>query len=105
MNKTLIKNFAIDARVRLIQMAIDNAGLVGIAKDKIDSRCVKHLQGIEEIVSQHLQKIQTQKSKSRSGIPTARTVQSRQKVKGTPDGKSVCEQKGKDQPRNQEPER
>lgn len=37
MNKTLIKNFAIDARVRLIQMAIDNAGLVGIAKDKIDS--------------------------------------------------------------------
>lgn len=35
MNKTLIKNFAIDARVRLIQMAIDNAGLVGIAKDKI----------------------------------------------------------------------
>lgn len=37
MNKTLIKNFAIDARVRLIQMAVDNAGLVGIAKDKIDS--------------------------------------------------------------------
>ena len=37
MNKTLIKNFAIDARLRLIQMAIDNAGLVGIAKDKIDS--------------------------------------------------------------------
>lgn len=37
MNKTLIKNFAIDARARLIQMAIDNAGLVGIAKDKIDS--------------------------------------------------------------------
>lgn len=37
MNKTLIKNFAIDARARLIQMAVDNAGLVGIAKDKIDS--------------------------------------------------------------------
>ncbi len=37
MNKTLIKNFAIYARVRLIQMAIDNAGLVGIVKDKIDS--------------------------------------------------------------------
>lgn len=37
MNKTLIKNFAIDARVRLIQMAVDNAGLVGIARDKIDS--------------------------------------------------------------------
>ena len=35
MNKTLIKNFAIDARVRLIQMAIDNAGLVGVTKDKI----------------------------------------------------------------------
>ena len=37
MNKTLIKNFAIDARARLIQMAVDNAGLVGIAKNKIDS--------------------------------------------------------------------
>lgn len=37
MNKTLIKNFAIDARVRLIQMAIDNAGLLGITKDKIDT--------------------------------------------------------------------
>lgn len=37
MNKTLIKNFAIDARVCLIQMAVDNAGLVGIAKNKIDS--------------------------------------------------------------------
>lgn len=37
MNKTLIKNFAIDARARLIQMAVDNAGLVGIARDKIDS--------------------------------------------------------------------
>lgn len=37
MNKTLIKNFAIDARARLVQMAVDNAGLVGIAKDKIDS--------------------------------------------------------------------
>lgn len=35
MNKTLIKNFAIDARLRLIQMAIDNAGLVGVTKDKI----------------------------------------------------------------------
>ena len=35
MNKTLIKNFGIDARVRLIQMAIDNAGLVGVTKDKI----------------------------------------------------------------------
>ncbi len=35
MNKTLIKNFAIDARVRLIQMAIDNAGLVGVTKDTI----------------------------------------------------------------------
>ena len=35
MNKTLIKNFAIDARVRLIQMAIDNAGLVGVTKEKI----------------------------------------------------------------------
>jgi type II restriction/modification system DNA methylase subunit YeeA len=35
MNKTLIKNFAIAARVRLIQMAIDNAGLVGVTKDKI----------------------------------------------------------------------
>ena len=34
MNKALIKNFAIDA---LIKMAIDNAGLVGIAKDKIDA--------------------------------------------------------------------
>ncbi|MBU3850410.1 MAG: hypothetical protein IAA16_07585 [Candidatus Treponema excrementipullorum] len=37
MNKALIKNFAIDARVRLIQMAVDNTGLVGIAKDKIDA--------------------------------------------------------------------
>lgn len=37
MNKTLIKSFAIDARARLIQRAVDNAGLVGIAKDKIDS--------------------------------------------------------------------
>ena len=37
MNKALIKNFAIDARVALIKMAIDNAGLVGIAKDKIDA--------------------------------------------------------------------
>ena len=37
MNKALIKNFAIDARVAPIKMAIDNAGLVGIAKDKIDA--------------------------------------------------------------------
>lgn len=37
MNKALIKNFAIDAPVALIKMAIDNAGLVGIAKDKIDA--------------------------------------------------------------------
>ena len=37
MNKTLIKNFAIDARVKLIQMAIDNAGLVGITKENISS--------------------------------------------------------------------
>lgn len=35
MNKTLIKNFAIDARLRLIQMAVDKAGLVGITKESI----------------------------------------------------------------------
>ena len=36
MNKTLIKNFAIDARIKLIQMAIDNAGLVGITRESIE---------------------------------------------------------------------
>lgn len=37
MNKTLLKNFAIDARIRLLQMVQDKAALVGVTKDKIES--------------------------------------------------------------------
>ena len=37
MNKTLLKNFAIDARIRLLQMVTDQAALVGITKDKIEA--------------------------------------------------------------------
>lgn len=37
MNKTLLKNFAIDARIRLLQMIQDKAALVGVTKDKIES--------------------------------------------------------------------